>query len=155
MSELEFFKQAECSWFGHLYNAFYGKLKPYLKKVYDQHKDDPRLNDASQKYEVFKEMCKLIEDLYEKDQVMPDKVEDIKLDSDFTAMDFHKAIVHSVKKPFRISYFMETKVRTLHLYNKHKDDPDLQNNEICAVKRVSPKATLLKKLFFELKKKEL
>ena len=92
----------------------------------------------------------MIEDLHDNDQVMPNNVEEIKLDSDFTVMDFHKAVMHSCKMPFRISHYINNEVRSMWLYNKHKNDPELKNNKICAVKRSSPKATLLKTLVFEL-----
>ena len=128
-TEFEFFERAWLSQHDNLNMDCYVELKPYSKKVYDQHKNDPRMNDPSQKHRFFSEMYELIEDLHDRDQVMP-AVEEIDLDFDHAPIDFFKAVVHSVKKPFRIGDYVTHWCHNHLMHSKHKKDGALKDGRL-------------------------
>ena len=129
LTEFEFFERAWLSQHDHLNMDCYIELKAYSKKVYLQHKNDPRQNDPSQKHQFFSEMYKTIEDLHDRDQVMP-AVEEIDLDFDHAPIDFFKAVVHSVKKPFRIGDYVMHWCHTQLMHSKHKNDGRLKDGRL-------------------------
>ena len=129
LTEFEFFERAWLSQHDHLNKDCYIELKAYSKKVYLQHKNDPRQNDPSLKQQFFSEMYELIEDLHAKDQDMP-AVEEIDLDFDHAPIDFFKAVVHSVRKPFRIGDYVTHWCHNHLMHSKHKKDGRLKDGRL-------------------------